>query len=385
MPPLPCPTDDLFHNVCDLTSTTKIIGTKPFTYGGYSDIWRGVEWGAGATRDVVIKTIRVPTRQSVSLDRLKKRFSREIVIWNAVTHPNILPLYGLCWVDGSDRLPATVYPYCEAGNCVDYLNNNTDADQMAILRQVAAGLSHLHSCNPPITHGDIRAILIRQDGTPLISGFGLSSLAMELSTGLTTQSNKRSYRWMAPEFFGGISDIVEPVSTTAGDVWAFGCFCIEILLGALPWASTRSDAEIMLDRQTPPLPESTTTTVIGHIMRHCWVYEPADRPTMVQLVNALVEIDPEHLHTSACVLLQPTVSSNSPPALLNSNSDSFALGPLIPLNSQTVTRTKAPTAPLGPLISPHEESSHRRGSTASSTSTTPYLDMLSLEDSCPTV
>ncbi|CAE6499862.1 unnamed protein product [Rhizoctonia solani] len=47
--------DDLFRNVRDLTSTTKIIGTKPFAYGGYSDIWRGVEWGTGGARDVSVE------------------------------------------------------------------------------------------------------------------------------------------------------------------------------------------------------------------------------------------------------------------------------------------------------------------------------------------
>ncbi|KAH7336760.1 kinase-like domain-containing protein [Rhizoctonia solani] len=327
-----CPSpDDLFRNVCDLTSSTKIIGTKPFAYGGYSDIWRGIEWGAEATRDVAIKIIRVATRQDASLDRLKKRISREIITWRAVAHQNILPFYGLCWVEGHgpDGLPAMVYPYCEAGDCVHYLKNNADADRITILRQVADGLNHLHSCNPPIAHGDLKAanILMKQDGTPLIADFGLSRLVIEFSTGLTTSSSKGSFRWMAPELFGGINQQVIVLVTTASDVWAFGCLCIEILLGILPWASTRVDAAIMMavvgGRQTPPLPESTATTAIGHIMSHCWTYEPAQRPSMVQLVNALVEMDPEHLHTSACVLLPPNVFSDSPPAILNSDSDSF--------------------------------------------------------------
>ncbi|KAG8749898.1 hypothetical protein FRC11_010931, partial [Ceratobasidium sp. 423] len=146
MTPLARPSPDaLFRNVCDLTSTTKIIGTKPFAYGGYSEVWRGFEWGAGATRDVAIKIIRVATRQTVSLERLKKRISREIVTWSAVGHRNILPFYGLSWVDGPDGLPAMVYPYCEAGTCSEYLKENADADRMGIVRQVADGLNHLHS------------------------------------------------------------------------------------------------------------------------------------------------------------------------------------------------------------------------------------------------
>ncbi|CAE6483198.1 unnamed protein product [Rhizoctonia solani] len=395
MPPLACPSpDDLFRNVSDLTSTTKIIGTKPFAYGGYSDIWRGFEWGAGATRDVAIKIIRVATRQTVSLERLKKRVSREIVTWSAVGHRNILPFHGLCWVDGPDALPAMVYPYCEAGTCSEYLKENAGADRMGIVRQVADGLNHLHSFHPPIAHGDIKAanILMKQDGTPLIADFGLSRLVMEFSTGLTTSSSRGSYRWMAPELFGGIDNHVLVLVTTASDVWAFGCLCLEILLGILPWASTRSDAAIMLavvkDRHPPPLPAGTVTTSIGHIMRHCWVYEPSERPSMVQLVNALTEDNPEYLHASACALLPPPVFSDSPPVILNLDSDSFTRtfseSPLISPDSRTATRTKTPVAPvpLEPLFPPRETPpSHQRVTPVSNSGATPYLDMLSFTPS----
>ncbi|CAE6479105.1 unnamed protein product [Rhizoctonia solani] len=393
MPSFACHSaDDLLRNVRDLTLTTKIIGTKPFAYGGYSDIWRGFEWGAGATRDVAIKIIRVATRQTVSLERLKKRISREILGWNAVGHQNILPFYGLCWVDGRDELPAMVYPYCEAGTCSEFLVNNADADRMAIIRQVADGLNHLHSFTPPIAHGDIKAanILMKQDGTPLIADFGLSRLVMEFSTGLTTSSSRGSYRWMAPELFGGVDSYVLVLVTPASDVWAFGCLCLEILLGVLPWALYRSDAAIMLavvkDRQPPPLPTHTGALPIGHIMRHCWVYEPSDRPNMLQLVDALSEIDPEHLHRPTCVLLPPTALSDSPPAIHNSDLDSFTPGfsdsPLIssPSDSRTITRTKTPVAPV-PLFSPREAPSHRSVTPVSNTGATPYLDMLSFTPS----
>ncbi|ELU36174.1 protein tyrosine kinase domain-containing protein [Rhizoctonia solani AG-1 IA] len=390
MDSLACPPlDVLLRNVCDLTESTKIIGTKPFAHGGFSDIWRGCEWGAGATRDVsigclpiistrlimsrisqvAIKIVRVARKQDVGVEKLQKvNLSRlrnyslehcrtpsgsiietQTRIVDAYPPQNILPFYGLCWLDGPDDLPAMVFPYCESGTCVDFLTKNPD------IRQVAAGLSHLHSRNPPIAHGDIKAtnILMKEDGTPLIADFGLSRLVIEFSTGLTTSSSKGSCRWMAPELFGGIdSQVLVPV-TTASDVWAFGCLCIEILLGIVPWATTRNDAAIILGkdelqhRKTPPLPESTSSVPVGHIMSHCWAYEPSHRPSMVQLVNALRDVDPEWLHTSVCTLLlpMPTVLSDSPPPIRNSDSDSFTRtfgeSPLIS-GSQTETRTKTP-------------------------------------------
>ncbi|CAE6456523.1 hypothetical protein BN14_08893 [Rhizoctonia solani AG-1 IB] len=377
--PLACLSpDDSFRSVCDLTSTTKIIGTKPFAYGGYSDIWRGYEWGAGATRNVAIKIIRPVTRQKLTFERIKKRISREIIPWSAVTHANILPFYGLCWADGPDDLPAMVYPYCEGGNCSEFLTNNPDADRMRIVRQVADGLHYLHSFRPPIAHGDIKAanILMQDDGTPLIADFGLSRVVMEFSTGLTTSSSKGSCRWMAPELFGGVDNQVLVLITTASDVWAFGCLCLEILLGALPWAS-RSDAAIMLavvkDRLSPPLPSSTDAS-LGHIMRHCWMYDAAQRPSMLQLVNALFDVDPERLHLSPCVLFPTATFSDSPPAILNSDSDSFTQtfsdSPLISSDSQYSTHTKTPVAVVhsDPLFSPRlTPPPHQRDTPVSST------------------
>ncbi|CAE6351415.1 unnamed protein product [Rhizoctonia solani] len=369
MPPLACPSpDDLFRTVYDLTSTTKIIGTKPFAYGGYSDIWRGYEWGAGATRDVAIKIIRPVTRQKLTSDRIKKRISREIIPWSAVVHQNILPFYGLFWVDGPDDLPAMVYPYCEAGNCSEFLTNNPDVDRMAIAN-----------------------ILMKQDGTPLIADFGLSRLVMEFSTGLTTSSSRGSYRWMAPELFGGVDNHVLVLITTASDVWAFGCLCLEIILGVIPWASFRSDAAIMLavvkNRLSPPLPSSTGNTSLGHIIKHCWMYEPSQRPSMLQLVDALFDVDPERLHISPCVLLPTAMFSDSPPAIRNSDSDFFPPtfdSPPMLSDSHLETRTKTPVAviPLHPLFSPREPlPSHQRGASVPSTGATPYLDMLSFTPS----
>lgn len=66
------------------------------------------------------------------------------------------------------------------------------------------------------------------DGTPMLADFGLSRVIMEEATGLTTSSSKGSCRWMAPELFGGIETQIQVLVTTASDVWAFGCLCLEV-------------------------------------------------------------------------------------------------------------------------------------------------------------
>jgi serine/threonine protein kinase len=71
-------------------------------------------------------------------------------------------------------------------------------------------------------------ILMQDDGTPMLADFGLSRVVAEVSTGLTTSSSRGSYRWMAPELFGGVESQVVVLVTVASDVWAFGCLCVEV-------------------------------------------------------------------------------------------------------------------------------------------------------------
>jgi serine/threonine protein kinase len=96
------------------------------------------------------------------------------------------------------------------------------------------GLQFLHSCRPPIIHGDIRAvyifhfyncykliyfqgnILVSGDGIPLLADFGLSHV-MDNTIGMTTSSNiAGSLRWMSREL------IYNDKPNEKSDVWAVG-------------------------------------------------------------------------------------------------------------------------------------------------------------------
>ncbi|KAG8704224.1 hypothetical protein FRC09_003686 [Ceratobasidium sp. 395] len=329
-----CPSPDvLFRNVPNLSDTVYITGTRAFAHGGYSDIWRGISWDGDVTRDVAIKMIRGAARTSATTERLKTRISREVITWSKARHRNIIPFYGLFWRpdDTSDDLPAMVYPYCAAGTCTDYLKNHLEADRIDIIRQVADGLIYLHSLPKQVVHGDIKAcnVLMRDDGTPLLADFGLSRIVAEISTGLTTSSSRGSYRWMSPELFGGVEDQIQVFVTTASDVWAFGCLCLEILTDLLPWASIKNDISVMqailFQRRQPSLLPFSESSIVGHIVRHCWAFHPEDRPSMGDLGAALRSDDPSYLHRPHCSLVSPPeILSESPPPILNRDSDTFS-------------------------------------------------------------
>ena len=115
-----------------------------------------------------------------------KRRDREIGIWSKVEHPNVLPLLGLCYI--SDVMDAEVSqypgevgfvsPYCSRGNIVEYSRNLIVGQKLELvslfryrstyncmptynfsqLSQAAAAIYYLHSCDPPIIHGDIKGV-----------------------------------------------------------------------------------------------------------------------------------------------------------------------------------------------------------------------------------
>ncbi|KAG9122556.1 hypothetical protein FRC07_001014 [Ceratobasidium sp. 392] len=294
-----------------------------------------------------------------------QRISREVITWSKAKHRNIMPFYGLFWRpdDTSNDLPAMVYPYCAAGTCTEYLKNNPDADRRDIICQVADGLIYLHSLPKPVVHGDIKAcnVLMRDDGTPLLADFGLSRIVAEISTGLTTSSSRGSYRWMSPELFGGVEDQIQVLVTQESDVWAFGCLCLEILTGSLPWASIRSDTGVMqaiLIQGRQPSLSPVVEETLGHILRHCWAYEPKDRPLMRDLGEVLLSGDLSLLHRPHCKLSpMPAVLSESPPQILNHDADTFSGAfSTTPLFSSISNQTKTPLARIPrqeePLFTP---------------------------------
>ncbi|QRW06865.1 Tyrosine kinase catalytic domain protein [Ceratobasidium sp. AG-Ba] len=280
--------DDLFRQVPNLSKSVKITCTRAFAHGGYSDIWRGICWDENLISDVAIKITRTIARGDVATQRLKTRIAREVIAWSQAQHKNILPLYGLYWApdDTTNALPAIVLPYCAAGTCTEYIKRHPAVDRVEITCQVADALVYLHSLPRPVVHGDIKSanVLMTDDGIPLLADFGLSRIVAESSTGLTTSSSRGAYRWMAPELFGGVEDQIQVLATTASDVWAFGCLCIEIFAGQLPWAAIKHDTLVMkaiaIDRRQPSLGLSFESGILMDTLGRCWTYEPSKRPSM---------------------------------------------------------------------------------------------------------
>ncbi|KAL4062792.1 kinase-like domain-containing protein [Scleroderma yunnanense] len=306
----------------DLTGEVTKVGLDPVYHGGFSDVWKGV-WtnSTGQSRLVALKFLR--QYHSVGEDvqeKVLKRLKTEVIAWHRLQHPNILPLYG---VIQSVNSIAMVSPWCNNGTIMQYLQRrDVQPDRMALLSQVASGVSYLHNMKPVVIHGDLRGtnILISDGGDALITDFGLSSVLDELSlesrlraAKLGTSLLAGSTRWMAPELILTIveDDDVVPAITTASDVYSFACVCLEVATGQLPYPHRRDDRAVTIDIMRGIKPSRGVSAAcqipftdiqkgtFWDILNWCWESIPSLRPNMTEVKESLVGLKvPLHTFTT---------------------------------------------------------------------------------------
>ncbi len=122
------------------------------------------------------------------------------------------------------------------------------------LRQIASGVSYLHSFNPPIVHGDLKGgnILVDQRGQAIITDFGLSKVMSDVSDLVCSSFFAGSMRWMAPELIEALAaEELIPQVTTASDVYAFASVCLEVCV-FIRLCRCVFDTRVMVDNDWRP-------------------------------------------------------------------------------------------------------------------------------------
>ncbi|KAG8938039.1 hypothetical protein FRC00_000780 [Tulasnella sp. 408] len=149
---------------------------------------------------VAVKALRVTsTEAEADGSRIWKRLAREIYIWTALDHPNILEFLGFTFEDGK---PCLISPWCENGTLQEYLQKFPGANRQRLVREIAEGLRYLHKQTPEIIHGDLRTanVFVTGDHVAKLSDFGTSTRLEYHKTGLTTSGTAlTTIRYTAPE------------------------------------------------------------------------------------------------------------------------------------------------------------------------------------------
>ncbi|KAJ7289148.1 kinase-like domain-containing protein, partial [Mycena rebaudengoi] len=261
--------------------------SQQVTGGAFGDIWKGLVHG----QCVSIKIMRV--FQDSDVEAVQKEFSREALIWRQLCHPNVLPFFGLYYLE--NRL-CLVSPWMENGNIMKFLKstNPSNEGRLSLILDVALGLQYLHGKH--VVHGDLKGlnILLTPSGRACIADFGVSSVANTITvqfTHSTANVKGGTARYQAPELFQESS----AGNHFGSDVYAFACVCYEIMTGKVPFHQLPNDMAVIMKvaqgiRPLRPLSCSGTTALdsLWELMQTCWDGKTEMRPEAPQIVQRLI-------------------------------------------------------------------------------------------------
>ncbi len=222
----------------------------------------------------------------------KRRFAREAQTLARLEHPNV------CRVDdaGEDGgVPFLVMEYIDGQSLTQCVGKDgyREPHQIACLvRDVAEALAYVHENR--IVHRDIKPgnILIRPDGRPCITDFGLAHLLH-----VTSESRLTSYgttlgtpEYMAPEQLDATNRDIGP----ACDVYALGVVLFELLTERLPFSGPVAEMTVQIISVPPPKPSEFRADVPHELESLCLrmlAKQPSARPaSMTEVVRELDDI-----------------------------------------------------------------------------------------------
>ncbi|KAJ7852009.1 kinase-like domain-containing protein, partial [Mycena leptocephala] len=217
-----------------------------------------------------------------------KKFGREALIWRQLSHPNLLPFFGLYVLD--NRL-CLISPWMDNGDLKDFLSKSsgTNMDRISLIVDVAMGLEYLHK--ERVVHGDLKAanILVSPSSRACITDFGLSSIVDELSLKMTFSSHSGragTLRYQAPELLSNVSS-----NHFGSDVYAFACVCYEILTGKAPFFEVSNEAAIIykvtVEGARPSRLAVISSGDLWLLLEECWHKTSDSRPSMTRIIQQL--------------------------------------------------------------------------------------------------
>ncbi|KAG6916004.1 hypothetical protein DXG01_008856 [Tephrocybe rancida] len=214
---------ELYPSRFALNGPVPAADEVPAASGSYADIYKVNYLG----EETCFKVIRVSQRTLV--EHMAKVYAREIILWGQLSHPNILPFYGL---SRFRTQLSFVSRWATNGNIGEYLARNPDANRILLCSDTAAGVEYLHKND--IVHGDLKGlnVLIDSSGHALLGDFGLASVTdpeiLKWTAQATIASKGGTTRWQAPELHETEESVAGNIyNSKESDIFAWASLCYE--------------------------------------------------------------------------------------------------------------------------------------------------------------
>lgn len=175
--------------------------------------------------EVVWNEVKFSERKNFKEEKIKHVFDN----LTQLEHPNIVKFHKY-WCDRETDNPRVVFitEYMSSGSLKSFLQktkkNNKTINPKSWKRwctQILSALSYLHSCDPPIIHGNLSCdtIFIQHNGLIKIGSVAPDAIHQHVKT---CRHEKKNMYYIAPEYGAGED------CTTAVDIYAFGICVLEM-------------------------------------------------------------------------------------------------------------------------------------------------------------
>ncbi|MCD9145024.1 serine/threonine-protein kinase [Streptomyces albireticuli] len=264
--------------------------------GGMGTVWRARD--TMLDREVALKAVRSDTEPSRDT---RARVLREARALARLSHPHVVTIHHI--VDAEPH-PWIVMELVGGTSLQERLGTGPlpPAETARIGRQVLSALRAAHTAG--IRHRDVKPanILLRADGTAVLTDFGIAALSG--ATSLTATGELiGSPEYIAPERVRGQDD--DPAS----DLWSLGLVLYVCGEGVSPLrrSTTLATLAAVLD---DPVPPPVRSGPLAPVLQALLVRDPAARPDAARLDAMLAQAE----SGTAPRWAQPTITAPASPA-----------------------------------------------------------------------
>lgn len=198
-------------------------------------------------------------------------------------HPNIVKFHRY-WTDTHNDKPRVIFitEYMSSGSLKQFLKRTKRNVKRLPLqawrrwcKQILSALSYLHSCSPPIIHGNLTCdtIFIQHNGLVKIGSVAPDSINHHVKT---CPENIKNMHFFAPEYGASAS------LTPALDIYSFGMCALE--MAALEIQGNGDSGNVVTEENISKTIESLEDEQQKDFIKRCLHIEPQERPTARELL-----------------------------------------------------------------------------------------------------
>ncbi|XP_067098003.1 nuclear receptor-binding protein isoform X2 [Osmerus mordax] len=217
-------------------------------------------------------------------------------------HLNIVKFHKY-WADVKENRARVIFitEYMSSGSLKQFLKktkkNHKTMNEKAWKRwctQILSALSYLHSCDPPIIHGNLTCdtIFIQHNGLIKIGSVAPDTINNHVKT---CREEQKSLHFFAPEY-GAVADV-----TTAVDIYSFGMCALEM---AVLEIQSNGESSYVSQEAINSAIQSLEDPLQREFIQKCLEAAPLQRPTPRELLfhQALFEVPLLKLLAAHCIV-----------------------------------------------------------------------------------